>query len=155
MNKLVKRYYDTCLAHHGVKGQKWGIQNGPPYPIKKSIEKSDDCIRIEDTYIHKSVGAKSKNYDIYDPESNEYFHFVEGTWIRNSKVFAGKGCKNKLDDEVTLGLSEQIGGNPEEWQHCKGIGTIDYHGEEIDAEVHWFQEPSVGKHKFKVKKWLE
>ena len=46
-----------------------------------------------------------------------------------------------------------FGGEPDEWQHCKGIGTIDYHGEEIDAEVHWFQEPSVGKHKFKIKKW--
>lgn len=21
------------IAHHGIKGQKWGIQNGPPYPI--------------------------------------------------------------------------------------------------------------------------
>lgn len=34
MNKLVKRYYDTCLAHHGVKGQRWGERNGPPYPLK-------------------------------------------------------------------------------------------------------------------------
>lgn len=23
------------LAHHGVKGQHWGIKNGPPYPIQK------------------------------------------------------------------------------------------------------------------------
>jgi hypothetical protein len=22
------------LAHHGVKGQKWGVKNGPPYPLK-------------------------------------------------------------------------------------------------------------------------
>ena len=22
------------LKHHGVKGQKWGVQNGPPYPLK-------------------------------------------------------------------------------------------------------------------------
>lgn len=24
------------LAHHGIKGQKWGIKNGPPYPINKT-----------------------------------------------------------------------------------------------------------------------
>lgn len=24
------------LAHHGIKGQKWGIQNGPPYPLDES-----------------------------------------------------------------------------------------------------------------------
>lgn len=25
--------YATYLAHHGVKGQKWGDRNGPPYPL--------------------------------------------------------------------------------------------------------------------------
>ena len=28
-------------------------------------------------------------------------------------------------------------------------------GKDMEAEVHWFQEPSVGKHRFKVKKWLD
>lgn len=27
--------YNT-LAHHGIKGQKWGVRNGPPYPLDKS-----------------------------------------------------------------------------------------------------------------------
>lgn len=32
------QYYDETiyLAHHGIKGQKWGKQNGPPYPLKES-----------------------------------------------------------------------------------------------------------------------
>lgn len=25
--------YTTYLAHHGIKGQKWGDRNGPPYPL--------------------------------------------------------------------------------------------------------------------------
>ena len=25
--------YRLYLAHHGIKGQKWGVKNGPPYPI--------------------------------------------------------------------------------------------------------------------------
>lgn len=28
--------YGFCLSHHGIKGQKWGIENGPPYPINNS-----------------------------------------------------------------------------------------------------------------------
>lgn len=28
----------NVLAHHGIKGQKWGVRNGPPYPIDKSSE---------------------------------------------------------------------------------------------------------------------
>lgn len=31
--------YNRWLAHHGVKGQKWGERNGPPYPLDSS--KSD------------------------------------------------------------------------------------------------------------------
>ena len=32
-------YYETqrgsTLCHHGIKGQKWGVQNGPPYPLQE------------------------------------------------------------------------------------------------------------------------
>lgn len=26
----------NCLIHHGIKGQRWGVKNGPPYPIRKN-----------------------------------------------------------------------------------------------------------------------
>lgn len=26
-------YYIDSISHHGVKGQKWGVKNGPPYPL--------------------------------------------------------------------------------------------------------------------------
>ncbi len=29
-------YYETELYHHGTKGQKWGVKNGPPYPLKNN-----------------------------------------------------------------------------------------------------------------------
>ena len=25
--------YDSELKHHGILGQKWGVKNGPPYPL--------------------------------------------------------------------------------------------------------------------------
>lgn len=27
-------YDEDYLEHHGIKGQKWGVKNGPPYPLK-------------------------------------------------------------------------------------------------------------------------
>ena len=68
-------------------------------------------------------------------------------------MFAGKGGTKPLDAAVAEGLAEQQGGKATEWQHCKGIGTIDYYDEDVDAEVHWFQEPTAGKCKFKIKNW--
>lgn len=149
LERMHERLGLNTLEHHGIKGQKWGVKNGPPYPLDKT-EKSSI---IGDVYIGRSLGAKSRNYDVLDPSSGDYFYFSEGTRIRDIKVFAGKGGTKPLEPEVANGLSEQLGGRPEEWQHCKGIGTIDYYGEDVDAEVHWFQEPSVGKCKFKIKNW--
>lgn len=110
-------------------------------------------IELEDIVIHKSVGAKVKNYDIIAPDTGEIYHFAEGTKIQNSEVFAGKGTKHPLHEGVAEGLTEQYGGTPEKWQHCKGHGVIDFDGEERKAEVHWFQEETVGRVKFKVKEW--
>lgn len=33
INKMLGR---DELAHHGIKGQKWGVRNGPPYPLDRN-----------------------------------------------------------------------------------------------------------------------
>lgn len=133
---VIDKVEHSAILHHGVKGQKWGVRNGPPYPLKNAV-------------------TSAQNYDIIDPASEEIFHLSEGTRIRNPKVFAGKGTSKPLEEATAEGLSEQLGGSPDNWQHCKGLGTIDYYGEDREAEIHWFQEETVGKHKFKVKEWLD
>ena len=42
------RLYKLELFHHDIKGQKWGIKNGPPYPIAKSVKNSiiEEAIRM-------------------------------------------------------------------------------------------------------------
>lgn len=124
---------------------------------KQAVENSSKSgkIKLEDIVIRKGVGAKPKNYDVIELDTGDIFHFVEGTKIQNAEVFAGKGTKKSLHEGVAEGLAEQMGGKAENWQHCKGNGVLDYHGEERKAEVHWFQEETVGKVKFKVKEWID
>lgn len=31
---IEQRFLNDTLQHHGIKGQKWGVRNGPPYPLK-------------------------------------------------------------------------------------------------------------------------
>jgi SPP1 gp7 family putative phage head morphogenesis protein len=126
--------------------------------LNKNSEKSSqdsDIIKLPDEQIFRTLSSRAQNYDILNPETGEYFHFVEGTKIQNRQVFAGYKTKHPLDPNVREGLAEQIGGEPDKWQHCKGCGHINANGEDRLAEVHWFQEESVGKHKFKIKRWLE
>ena len=119
--------------------------------IDKKIKRNDN----QDIVIHKSVGAKSYNYEVYDPFSDSYFTFAEGTKIENPKVFAGyKGVK-PLKESTLEKLMSMYGGSSDKWQHAKGIGTIQLETETVLAEVHWFQEESVGRVEFKVKEWLE
>ena len=33
------------LYHHGIKGQKWGVRNGPPYPLDKKTDSKDDNVK--------------------------------------------------------------------------------------------------------------
>lgn len=106
-----------------------------------------DKIPLKDTIIHRSVGAKFKNYKVVDKTTGVEYVFAAGSRIQDSEVFAGKGTKHTLHEGVAEGLSEQYGENVSEWQHAKGYGTLldPDTGDELGAEVHWFQEKSVGK----------
>lgn len=82
-----------------------------------------------------------------DKTTGVEYVFAAGSRIQDSEVFAGKGTKHPLHEGVAEGLSEQYGKNVSEWQHAKGYGTLldPDTGDELGAEVHWFQEKSVGK----------
>ena len=41
----VKRLKQNELQHHGIKGQKWGVRNGPPYPIEDKVLKKRNKIK--------------------------------------------------------------------------------------------------------------
>lgn len=116
-----------------------------------------DTIKLKDTHIVKSLSAKGKNYKVIDKMSGVEYEFAPGTRIQDSEVFAGKGTRYPLHDGVADGLTAEFGGTPSKWQHAKGNGILidPDTGEEYGAEVHWFQEESVGKVKFKVKEWLD
>ena len=51
------------LEHHGIKGQKWGDRNGPPYPLKPSAHSAAE---------KKQMGnSKSKKVKGFDRDGND------------------------------------------------------------------------------------
>ena len=116
----------------------------------KYDEEDNDVIVAEE--IGRSVGAKARNYDIYNSATGKYMHLTEGTRIIQPKnhVIAGKGRNNQID--IIDLLLDRYQGDPLEWTKEKGFGYVDDEfGDSRFVEIHWYQEPSVGKVEFKIK----
>ena len=64
------------LMHHGIMGQKWGHQNGPPYPLNPA---------------NRSASEKRKNGDKYTKSAKEVYG--------GSKTFVAGGGGASFDDE--------------------------------------------------------
>lgn len=50
------------LAHHGIKGQKWGDRNGPPYPLSKEQKSRYELLRRKRTArnLQKELNRKHR-----------------------------------------------------------------------------------------------
>jgi len=107
-----------------------------------------DIINLPDILIGHSLGAQAFNYDIETPDG-EVLHITEGTRITNVQVIAGKD-RNRQIDVIDI-LISKYGGDSNDWQKVKGFGYVDYEDESYKAEIHWYQEPTIGKVEFKLK----
>jgi hypothetical protein len=119
--------------------------------VNLSLEKvgKSGIIKLPDIHVGRSIGAKAKNYEITLP-NREKVHLTEGTRVTHVQVIAGKG-RNREIDIVPILLEAYPGTVESEWQKVKGVGYIDYQGESYKVNLHWYEEPSVGRVEWKVK----
>lgn len=140
----LRREYNREKIRSGLdqsNNQVKALENKEQSGILKSVET-----------IHKSVGAKAKNYNVLNPVTGDIVHLAEGTRITQPKnhVMAGKGRERRID--CLDWLVDRFGGKPEEWTKEKGFGYIlDEYGEEHKVELHWYQNPETGKVEMKMK----
>ena len=106
---------------------------------------------LPDIHIFRSLGAMARNYDITLPDGY-IVSLTEGSRITDVEVIAGKGRDRQID--IIDLLVDKFGGNSSEWQKVKGFGHINYEGESLKAELHWYQEPTVGRVDFKLKRQI-
>ena len=99
----VKRSEDW-LEHHGIQGQKWGVRNGPPYPLDyeqhNSSEKSKNPKGSLDNYENNNPkNGKSQ----YQPVSK-----AKGINVEVEKSALAKRIDNSVDNKVSVPYDQRI-----------------------------------------------
>lgn len=102
-----------------------------------------------DINIGNSVGAKAKDV-IVDLPNGDQTKLTPGSRITKVETIAGFGRTRQID-EVDILTEKFPSSTAERWKKKKGIGYVDYQGERYKANLHWYEEPSVGRVKYKVK----
>lgn len=54
----VRKLKPDELQHHGVKGQEWGVRNGPPYPLDKRTAKNNYKELRKSKYVQAQIHKK-------------------------------------------------------------------------------------------------
>lgn len=88
------------LIHHGIKGQKWGIKNGPPYPIDKSAKKYSRNNRHFSDYKNIVVGEVSPDI-IYSAVTFTALASWIGIAAIKAKVISSKFIKKDVESLKT------------------------------------------------------
>lgn len=133
---VVKRKSDY-LAHHGIKGQSWGDQNGPPYPLDSQVssavkkKKSKSFIqKLKDKKKGKKLQAARKKKAEEKKEKEDIIN--SGDEKRVKKI------QNKLTDEEYVRALNRIALN-------RKLNEIDYSSMEKKLQTIGVLADTVGK----------
>lgn len=73
MSKAERVMENLYLKHHGVKGQKWGVRHGPPYPIEDKVMRKGTRV--------STIAPNSPNPDVYkDRDRPMYIYNPSDKW---------------------------------------------------------------------------
>lgn len=113
-----------------------------------TMQSIDDTYE-EDILIPIGVGAKAKDVLVRLPDGTEV-PLTPGSRISCIELIGGKGRNRKIDEIDGL-LHRYPGTKESDWQKKKGIGFVDFEGESYRAEIHFYEEPTVGRVRYKLK----
>lgn len=96
--------YGLELAHHGIKGQKWGKRNGPPYPLKPE-DRSATEKKEQKSSSSKEESKKQSNKSTKIETSKKSYNFSYGSGeTTRHKITSGS---NKGDQNIDKYAEEE------------------------------------------------
>lgn len=130
VNQYIFNLEQGYLSHHGVKGQKWGVRNGPPYPIEDKTLAAG-TVRNTVAFIGPSSNKKSKhnwtytfsNDDVWDKKVYEG-PFAYGRFASNPSTMAAFNRSLKITRDLKLAdSSDRIKGFEEIYNKNKKLAV--------------------------------
>lgn len=114
---------DSQIVHHGIKGQKWGVKNGPPYPIDRS-GKHDTIVKdaIESGKISKKINREK-----------QMRHTKEGHLPGRSYINGGLEYAKELVDKHS-GNGKPITDKHGNWTHKEKFNDSKIIGTHVDVD---------------------
>lgn len=88
--------YPNELYHHGIKGQHWGVRNGPPYPLWS------DGSKVDKNPYGLSRGDKAYNLDKWGKSPNTNCLYVTGYSGSGKSTLAGNIAKKFNAEHIEL-----------------------------------------------------
>ncbi len=141
MNRQV---FSIELYHHGVKGQKWGVRNGPPYPLDRSdgkeVAKSGEGDRIKSNlqYFAKISIEKLTKYALdFDrqPDKASAFKKALGYTKKNAQELIDNVNAHFDKDKLVEKTDDGYGMRYEHVMRLKGPN-----GKEANVLTGWIEE---------------
>ncbi len=109
----------TYIAHHGIKGQEWGVRNGPPYPLSEkkhaAVVKKDK----ESGYTFKNKVKAAIGY--YKPGDNNPYISPERKAAREKETEDYEKSKKAAEAKIES-LKVSINSHPEMKKLLIGAG---------------------------------
>lgn len=133
----------NVIAHHGIKGQKWGVRNGPPYPLDKS-QKSDTLVieALETGMVTKTINREK-----------QLRHTLEGHTPGRSYIYGDLVYAQKLVNELA-GTGQPVLSDLGDWLRMErvsadntiGVWVDNRTGEEITTNKAMIRYSKTGAH---------
>lgn len=84
---------DESLSHHGIEGQKWGVRNGPPYPLS-----AGDHSEAEKKALKKEGRETYKLIKKYNKRSKNSYKLI---YAKNPKKSIREKTINTIDEDLS------------------------------------------------------